>query len=355
MRISLKILVGISVLILAFYPNRLLSTEKRTLIIKDFFPKEDKDKEYKAYTDIELYNGLFFIVENIPGFRLLSFKKSGDLVSIMGKKGKKPEEFSAPIELSVWGNEIFVKDDSGLSLYGTDGKFRRRIRPFINIVSFVVVKDRISILCGTPGQKALIHVFSPTGKYLAEFGEEFVKLDYGLYKSMSPIHAKGYIYEGKILSDGKSLYYLNSSFGKAMRFTLHGQKTLDKDIVDAFGEEGQKILEANTKLWLKEGIDLKATQGRIYRRELFHDAYLCGDRIYVLVKNWRPGEKGFQDKILVLDKNSFALLEEDTIQKAEGESVMALCIEETDNDIVFYFTLSREKAGTVIAQYRRGI
>lgn len=353
MHISLKITYGIGALVLAILVGCLLCAKTNILVEIDHFPKNDKEQMYKAYVDIEPYKDLFFIVENIPGFRLLAYKRTGEFRMAMGKSGYKPEEFSSPMEMSIWGNEVFVKDNGGLSIYGVDGRFSRRVRPFIHIVSFVVVKDQIFILCGTPGQKKLIHVFSLTGKFLSGFGDEFATLDYSLYKSMSPIHAKGSVYHGKLLSDGKYIYYLNSSFGRALAFTLEGRKIADKNIVGVFGEYGRTVAEANTTLWLKEGIDLKKTGGRIPERELFRDAYLCGGRIYILSKYWTPGDRSYKDKIFILDKYSFALLEEDLIQKAKDDSVMSLCVEEVQGNPVFYFTKARSEANTVIAVYGR--
>ncbi len=343
-------------LLIILIPRDLLSEETKWLVIKDYFPKGEIEKDYKAFTDIELSEKEVYIVENIPGYQVHIYEKGGGLIHTGGGKGKKPGELVAPVEFSIWNNEIIVKDNSGLSVFSNNCGFLRLIRPFVAIVSFVYVKDKIYILVGTPGQNSLIQVFTSEGKFIKELGEEFVTLDYSLYKNMSPIRAKGIIYEGKLLSDNKFLYYLNSKFGKVMKFSLSGEKISEVNISEALGKVGEEIIEKNTKLWLEDGIDMKETKGRIPSNELFADAYLCGASIYILTRGMVQIQDGWksENKVVVLNKNSFQKENEYAIRKADDEYILALAVEEKNKELIFYFTMARKNDGTIISEYRRG-
>jgi hypothetical protein len=337
-------------------PVSVLSAETKWLVKKDYFPKAETTSDYLAWTDLEVTPDKVFVVENFPGHQIVVLKNGGELLYAMGRKGKERGELIAPFKISHWRNEVVVSDNNGLAVFGTDGRFLRRLRPFISVISFVYVKGEIYIVSGTPGMKSLINVFTPAGRFAREFGQEFATLDYSLYKNWNPIGAKRFVYDGKLLSDGKYLYYLNYSFAKAIKLSLNGKKIEEAEIADVFGEEGKKQLESNVQTWFKDGFDIKQTQGAIPVGRLFEDACLCGPKIYLLSRKYRNDDQGrliFEYAIKVLDKDTFRQVDEFRIKKNDDEGVMALKVEEVGQEPVFYFTMSRTGPTTVIAVYER--
>jgi len=332
-----------------------LSTEKKWLVREKYFRIGEDEEGYRALTDLEITKQGIIIIENIPSHRILAYAKDGKLMKSMSKQGKEPGELFCPVEMSLWKDEIAVKDNSGLSIFRTDGSFVRRFNPFVNIGSFVYIKDKIYIFTATPDKKSLIDVFTPEGEFLSEFGEGFLELDYSKYKHMSPIHAKGFAYEGKLLSDGEYLYYLNSKFGKVLIFSLNGKKARENDITPIFGEDGEKFVNFNKKHWLEEGFDLKERKGRIPTRRLFDDAFLCRDKIYILTIKIIQLEEGYklENEIKVLDKKSFQLIDSFKIKKNEDELILALAVVERDGEPIFHFTMSVKNKASLYAEYRR--
>ena len=332
-----------------------LSADTKWLVRKKYFRVGEDEEGYRAIVDLKITKQSIIILENYPGHRILSYSQEGKLLKTMGKMGKEPGELAAPVEMSLWNDEIAVKDNSGLSIFRTDGSFVRRFNPFVNIVSFVYIQDKIYLLTATPDKKSLIDVFTPEGEFLFDFGEGFFELDYSKYKHMSPIHAKGFVYEGKLLTDGERLYYLNSSFGNVLVFSLKGDKIAEYNITSIFGEEGEQVAKANTKLWLEEGIDLEKTNRRIPTREMFRDAFLCQDRIYVLTRKIIQLEKGYkqENEIIVLDKKSFQLIDSFKIKKNDDEYILALTVVEKDDESIFHFTMGVRNKASIYAEYRR--
>lgn len=333
----------------------LLFAEEKRLVREKYFPKGAEKITFKYVPDLEITEDSIYIVENYSGHRILAYTKDGKFRKIMGKKGKELGELTLPGEMSIWNKEIVVSDQAGLTVFKTDGSYLRRFRPFVNIVSFVYVKDKIYIFTAVPDKESLIDVFTPEGKFIFEFGKELFKLDFSLFRGMSPIHAKGYVYRGKLLSDGEYLYYINTKFGKAIVFSLNGTKIAEYDITKFFGEEGEKIKQNNEKLWLKEGIDLEKTRGRIQVHDMFIDAYLCENHIYLLTRKIKRLQEGWKEeyRINVVDKNSFELEDVYKIKTEENERIIALAVEEKNKVPVFYFTIMVRDNPSIVAEYRR--
>ena len=331
------------------------SVEEKWLVRESYFPKGEEKITFKAVPDLEITEDSIYIVENYSGHRILAYTRDGKFKKIIGKKGKEPGELTLPIYISIWNKEIAVMDNAVLTFFKTDGSYIKRFNPFVNDVSFVYIKDKIYIFTATPDKKSMIDVFSPEGEFLFDFGEGFFELDYSKYKHMSPIHAKGYVYRGKLLSDGEYLYYVNTKFGNALVFSLNGTKKAEYDITKLLGEEGEKIKQNNERLWLKEGIDLEKKKGRIPIYDMFNDAYLCENHIYLLTRITKRLQEGWKDeyKINILDKNSFELEDVYNIKTADDERIIALAVEEKNNVLKFYFTMMLRDKPSIVAEYKR--
>jgi hypothetical protein len=329
-------------------------SEEKLLIMENYFPKGEERVTFVSVPDLEITEDSIYVVENYSGHRILVYTRDGKLKRIIGKEGKEPGELTLPIYMSIWNQEIAVMDNAVLSFFKTDGSYIRRFNPFVNDVSFVYIKDKIYIFTAVPDKESLIDFFTPEGEFISEFGEELFKLDFSLFKGMSPIHAAGHVYDGKLPSDGKYLYYINTKFGEALVFSLNGEKIAEYDVAGLF-EDGEKVRRNNEQIWLKEGIDLKKTKGRIRIDNMFKDAYLCEDKIYFLTRKiihlkerWKA-----EYKINVVDKKSFKLEDVYKIITDENERVIALAVEEENKVPVFYFSIMINDNPSIVAKFTR--
>ena len=335
----------------------LLFAEEKWLIRKNSFPKGEEKLTLGTLTDLEIMDENIYVVENHPGFRVLTFTKNGEFQKIIGKEGREPGGLAFATEISACDKEIAIKGDTTFSFFSTDGVYLRRFNAFVMVPSFIYVNDRLYFVAANPNRKYLIEVYTKEGKFLSEFGEKFIKLHSSHLQKRHPHMAEWFVYTGNLLTDGEYLYYLNSMFGKAMKFSLDGKKIADADISGIFGEKGKEVKQENERYWIKEGRSNEGLSSSV-KSVLFNDAYLCGDKIYILLR-WQikyeeyAAGKEPQCIIKVLEKNSFELLDEYKIKKSEGEYPNALSVEEKDSNPVFYFTMSVREKSNIVAEYRR--
>lgn len=350
-----KILFFLSLFIFITSFN-LIYAEEKWLVRTTYFPKDEEKLTLGSLPDLEIMDENIYVVENSPGFRVLTFTKDGEFQKIIGKKGGEPGGLAFAIEISTWDKEIVIKGDTTFSFFSTEGAYLRRFNAFVMVPCFVYVKDRLYLVAANPDREYLIEVYSKKGKFLSEFGAKFKKLHSSHLQKYYPNRAEWLVYTGHLLTDGEYLYYLNSKFGKAMKFSLDGTKIADVDISGIFGERGKEVIRDNEKYWIKEGISKERLSSQGWS-VIFDDAYLCGDKIYILQRQITHEEyvteKIPQCIIKVLDKNSFKLIDEYKIKKNESEYPRALSVEENDNDLVFYFTMSVREKSNIVAEYRR--
>jgi hypothetical protein len=312
--------------------------------------------DYRAFTDIEFGADVIAVVENIPGFRVLVWDRGSEkfLFETEQNPKKMEEKLVAPIKLALGEGEIFVMDNGGLAVFGFDGLFRRRLRLFVNIISHLFDGGNLYILNGSPGVPDLIQAFSPQGKYLGAVGQEFVSPDFAKFPNWTPIRVKGMLYDGILLADGEFFYYLNAVLARVICYRRDGGKVYDRDIGSVFGEDAQKNLEDNRRIWLEEGFDIKATKGRVPIRRMFSDAVLIEGKIYLLFMEIRQkGDKNWErfSRLRILDKDSLDLEGEYIFENLDAP-IQALEAIKKEGGIYLYFPIYREQ-GSVIAEYRR--
>lgn len=320
-----------------------------------YFPKEGSGLDFKSVPDIEITEDEVFLLENFPGHRVARFSKDGTFKNFLGKAGLKPGELVAAISLSIQDDRVAVKDDQGITFFKKDGTLIRRIRPFANIIDFQYIRDKIYCAGAMPDSATLVQVFDTQGKLLREFGEKPAAPDHSILKGMRVFGSEHLANDGRLLTDGRFLYFLNSTFGLVKKYSLEGLLSAEYDISGVFGEEGKEAIAGNTKLWLEEGIDLKETEGRIPTRSLFEDAYLNKDDVYLLTRKIIQLEKEYksESKLMVLDKKTFILKDIYPIQTDGHMTVAAVSVEKQDGEPVFYFSAWVKDKSSVVAEFRR--
>jgi len=83
---------------------------------------------------------------------------------------------------------------------------------------------------------------------LSEFGTKFI-LDSSKLKGANPVSALQTVHRGKLIYDGHHIFYLNAIFGKLFKFTVEGEKLLEKDLVMLVGESGKSAIKKNEDIW----------------------------------------------------------------------------------------------------------
>jgi len=341
---------GIFIIVLA---ANTFSGKTKALVKTKEFPKNEPGLSLGVITDIEMLNRKIFAVENNPQRRVLVFSEDGQYLNAIGREGYDEGELKFPILVSGWDKEIVVHGDSVFSFFKEDGTYLRRFNAFIQAISFVYVQDKIYMVGANRESKNLIEVFTRDGDYLTGFGEKFIKIDYSLFPKVKdhPWGMELIVYHGNLLTDGENLYYLNSMFGKALRYSLDGKRLVEKDIVSLFGPGGREVLKENERQYIRKEIEPSITF------EMFADAYLCGNKIYILeqkqptIDEYASGKKA-ETVIKVLDKRNFDLFEEWKVRKSEDESLSYLTIEERNGEPIFYFTQFIKDKPRTIVEYR---
>jgi hypothetical protein len=345
-----RVLWGIFIIILS---ANTFSGKTKSLVRTKEFPKNEMGLSLGLIIDIEILGGKIYAVENNPQRRVLVFSEDGKYLKTIGKEGYEEGELKFPILISAWDKEIAVHGDSVFSFFRDDGTYLRRFNAFVQAISFVYVEDKIYMVGANRESKNLIEVFTKEGNYVTGFGEKFIKIDYSLFPKAKehPWGMELFAYRGKLLTDGENLYYLNATFGKALKYSLGGIRLLEKDIVSLFGAGGREVLKENERIYVRKEIELSISF------EMFMDAYLCGSKIYILeqkrltLDEYASGKKA-ETVIKVLDKRNFDLLEEWKVWKNENESLSYFTIEERNGEPIFYFTQYIKDKPRTIAEYR---
>jgi hypothetical protein len=283
------------------------------------------------------------------GHNILVFDKDGSFQHKIGSRlGRGPDELEAPQEIAISGNEIMVNDGVGISFYSLEGKFMRRFSPFTLEISCAYADGKFYMVAANPNTKTLFEAYSPEGKFLFDFGQKFVDIKESLLKKYF-LYAVYCSFEGKLLTDGSALYFINSSFGRAFVFDLCGHERGSFDLLPLFGSLGAETADFMKRWWVTGEIG----QGEIQTKQMFLDADLSGDRLYILYQPKISMDEALQGKragteILVLDKESF----EHVGSYAAPVTSRVMAVEKVENGPLFYFFLGESQETQSISVYR---
>jgi|GEM_PF-912044 len=233
------------------------------------FPFIDIDKE-----------GCIYAVDNRK-HTIYKFDKKGNLLAKFGGWGQGPGELQWPAKISVdkkFG-QIFVKDNTGIIMFGPKGDFIRRIRTFTGILNFDVGNGRIVTLEPIPGKKDLIGLYDYWGMKIKSIGQKY-DLDYSISKEIAPGHLDRLVNDGAVLLEENYVYYVSYVFGEIRIYDLSGRLISEKKLSGP--GDLQKYREQYRRLFFEDGLK-RNKDNTVTGWRILNDACLYGGNLYLLM------------------------------------------------------------------------
>jgi hypothetical protein len=300
-RIQGKIASGILAFFISAFCLQAWPAAARVVLKKvDSYPRAPDDYYFRPLVGLSISGNGLFACENF-GHKILKFsiENGMKLVQEIGKRGQGPGDLNLPSGLSVWQDEIAVMDELGISIFDMAGGFRERFKRLLSPGSFAFTGDRIYVLDFNPDQKHLIKVLSRKGESLGACGGKSLDIDFSKFKGLSPSMVERSVYEGRLITDGKKLYYLNKSFGDLLEYDREGRELSRADFTAFFGDPGRRIRKANYRTWIEEGLDLVQSKGMFRYFPIILDAQILDGIIYLLSDGREPGDKTGNKELVI--------------------------------------------------------
>ncbi|MDJ0838866.1 MAG: hypothetical protein QNK37_20270 [Acidobacteriota bacterium] len=280
------------------------------MLTRNVIPFGDDQAWLTLSTDMAFVGDYLYVVEN-PKHQVKKVRVQSTVTfeGYLAQKGEGPGEVWLPIELLTREDgSIIVKDNRGFSFFDTKDDFQHRFRVFTSWISATWLSGRIYYAAADPGKDQLIFPYTPNGKKGAAFAPKFLQVDTARGDMVRLAHNESYLYEGRLLTDGRTLFYLNKTFGKAWTFDDKSKLLSEKNLTGIFGPHGAMVVEKN-KNYLENPHEMEKPEGFL-NYSLFDDAFLLEDNIYLLrVVNALDGFIPAHKDIFVLDKKTLTLKE----------------------------------------------
>jgi hypothetical protein len=344
--------VLLALLLLMIYQQ--VFPQQRLLTVKKYYLPGEDTPFFKRGNDIEVIDDIIFVLENINHHILTySINSKDELIfkGFLAEKGQGPGDLVLPMEMSIWDDKVAVIDGTALSFFSKQGKFLNKFRFFDKRVSFVYTANKIYLANSNPGSLFLINVYSTDGEKLFQCGENLLPVKDEQDKKLRPGFMKSIFYMGKLVPDGKQVFYFNNPFGKVFVFDLDGKIIKTKDIVPYFDPGLSSEIQESYSRLQKNGIKREKDGSiRVVTPTFFKDVYLCNDKIYIL-NSLRESRINPHIKIRVLDKNSLELLTTLLIKKnSDEERIRSIAVKEVKGNPVIFAAMQTEE-GSVIAKF----
>jgi len=330
------------------------SAESINLYRSDYYPNHDNDYFFRPIVDMMIANNSLFGVENWS-HKVLMFSIKDDIVLIrqIGGAGQAPAEFRLPSRISVWNDEMLIKDDANLSFFDINGNFKNRFARLAYGSGSICLfsHDKIYMLNLKIDEGHLIDVYTKDGEKISELGKKYLEVDASKYQGFGPFGIGRTIYEGVLLSEGDNIIYVNFKFGDIIKFNLKGNELSKSNISRYFGKHGKKVLKTNRKIFIDQGVKLNRTNSFIPANTVIVDAYQALDKIYLLESDFTPGVKKRKNmiRIIAVETDSFSQVEEYVFNIKEMNRIVSFAVAHSDDKPVFY--VSMETDDFIIAKF----
>ena len=322
-----------------------------------FYPKEDSDYYFRPIIDLDIIDDEIYGVVNFE-HKILVFKLEDSQIKYIrdiSRMGQGPGDLMRPGRLSIWNNEIAVEGEHSFSFFSQEGKYLSRFKISSGRKYFVYLNNKIYCLYSQLEDNHLMEVYAKDGKRISTFGEKYLNIDTSHHKN--PPYFERSMYEGKVFSDGKHIYYFNAKFGDYFVFSLDGKILEQGNLSEQFGERGRLSKRINTELYIersKQQEDIKPN--RFGKNTLFERGYLHKNKLYFIGSSNYPENGGFRTTytIRVLDLQSLSLLKEyliryDHIGLRRCDSLAVL---EKNGEELIILAITNFEEGTFLEVYK---
>lgn len=330
------------------------SAESINLYRSDYYPNDDNDYFFRPIVDMVIVNDTLFGVENWS-HKVLMFSIKDDIALLkqIGGAGQAPGELRLPYRVSVWNDEMLIKDDANFSFFDINGIFRHRFAPHAYGAGSLCLfsHNKIYMVNLEIDSGHLIDVYTTDGEKISEFGKKYLDVDTSKYQGFRPFGIGRAVYEGVLLSVDDNIIYLNFKLGDIIKFKSSGEEVSKSNICDYFGKHGKKVFKTNRKIFIDEGVKLNRTDNFIPANKVIEDAYLSSGKIYMLESEFTPGEKKRKTKIRIIavGTDSFNVVEEYVFSKMEENRIISFTVAHSHNKPIFY--ISMETDDFIVAKF----
>ncbi len=247
---------------------------------------------FKYANDMLYFLGNIYVLENFKN-HIIKYKLENNVLlfdRFIGGPGQGPGDLNHPTEMSISDDTFAISDDYGFSLFKNTGEFVNKFRTFAPTISFVYLKRSFFVVVANPNSRYLMGAFDNLGKKEFDFCEKDLNISYTYNDRLSPFYVDQYFYDGKLLTDGKFVYFISSKFAIIKKFDLQGKLIARVDLSPLLDRRGKQIVEENKKM-LSSGIRLIKNQGGSMSVPIlgfFKNALLYEGKIYLLGDDARP-------------------------------------------------------------------
>jgi len=241
-----------------------------------------------------------------------------DEVKTFAQKGQGPGEVQLPAKNFIVGNTLFVKDNTGINLFDTNGKFLSRFRTFERVMSIGADSETVYLI--QPGSEHLIHAYSYKGERKNIFGYKY-PFHKNIYKGWEPSFVDYMLNNGKVIVGRKYIFFISYVFSEIFKYDLSGT-LIDKQII-----EDDELCKTNRDDYLVKGQDMPAN-GEFHIMEIVIDGCYFNGNLYIL-RSFINKEKK-RDVIMIKmsedDIHSIHKIYFEREENMDGEYMRSMCI-----------------------------
>jgi hypothetical protein len=323
--------------------NGLAANDTKILKKIGVYPKSEGDYYFNGLQDLDLSGDNIFGVEN-AGSKAVKFIFDGRTIKFVkeiGRPGQGPGDLMRPMSLAITKNGIAVFDEAGISFFSADGAFQDRFTAIPSLRNrFACLDDDIYIKKFQPSDHHLIEVRSRAGLLLRTIGQKYLRFDPASFIDRDPASVEAQAYEGPLVTDGRSIYYLNSAFGNIKKYDVRGRLVAENSLVSSFGEFGQAIFEANQDLYFHGGLD-RISDKRMYPSSgVWRDGAVENGKLYIMADSFAPkiGKSKTID-ILAVDLDSLQPIEKFRFSLEKEDRPQCLAVSERNGSPIFLIAM----------------
>jgi hypothetical protein len=272
------------------------------------------DGYYQTIPFIAMHNDLFFISDNFK-HRILVFRFHKNLLEFcraIGQPGQGPGDLMLPTDISVSADSLAVRDELGISFFGSDGVYKSRFTLLSKSTAMLYLKPDVYIATCDSRSPDLIQVYAESGKMSLSFQEKRAlhPLRYDIHKGLSPDSVERIVFDGILRAEGSSLYYLSRRFGDFVKYGLSGKAIIKKELAPLLSDNERAKSEENRRMFIDDGFDLIKNNRMVPNLHLFSDAQILNGRLYLLIDGWDLSKKKMKSTIefVEIDIGSWRIL-----------------------------------------------